>query len=217
MSIDTSRRANIRGYFGASGTGKSSAVKQYLRDLNPPRLLVWDCEGEYLEHARPATARDLGAVPSRYAAFALAYKAPATANRGACFNVFCHLALSVAEDRGGCVVVCDELAEVTGTGKALDGWGALVRTGRKRGVQLIAASIRPAEIDKTFYSQCTYIRSGRLIFPNDSRRVAGVLGVDPVDLEGLEDCDYIERDLQSGGPATRGTIRPVDRPKSARR
>lgn len=209
MTIDTSRRASVRGYFGASGTGKSSAVKAYLSSLDAPRVLIWDCEGEYLDHARPATAQDLGSVPQRFAAFALAYKAPASANRIACFNLFCHLALSVAEKRGGCVVVCDELAEVTGTGKALDGWGALVRTGRKRGVQLIAASIRPAEIDKTFFSQCTYVRSGRLIFANDSRRVSGVLGIDQRDLETLQDREFYERDLQAGTPATRGTIQPV--------
>jgi hypothetical protein len=217
MTIDTSRRANIRGYFGASGTGKSWAAKEWLRQRRPDRLLVFDPESEYDAHARQVTAAELVAglkagIPR--GAFRLRY-VPAYTGRVDAFDTFCRLALLAAERAGGCVVVVDELAEVTGQGKAINGWGTLVRTGRKRGIELVACSIRPAEIDKTFWSQCTYVRAGRLT-EVDAERVAKVLGLPAAELTGLPDLAYRERDLQGAGVAAEGTIRPAGRSKKAR-
>jgi hypothetical protein len=218
MSIDTSRHASIRGYFGATGTGKSSAAKAWLRARAPDRLLIFDPEGEYDAHGRLCDARELvdglrAGIPRR--AFRLRYRPPLR-DRPAAFSTFCQLALIAAEQAGGCVVVVDELAEVVGSGKAIDGWGALVRTGRKRGVELVACSIRPAEIDKTFWSQCTYVRSGRLTFGPDLARMAAVLGVDADQLATLRDLEYLERDIQAQQGAEGGTIRPAGRSKKAR-
>jgi hypothetical protein len=218
MSIDTSRRAAIRGYFGASGTGKSTAAKAWLRQRAPDRLLIFDPEGEYDRWGIlcPTGAELLRRLKAGMAGegFRLRY-APPIAGRPAAFNVFCRIALAVAERCGGCVVVVDELAEVTTPGKAVAGWGGLVRTGRKRGVELVACSIRPAEIDKTFWSQCTYVRSGRLSFGPDLARMAGMLDCTPDQIAGLRDLEYIERDIQGQTPADSGIIRPAGRSKKA--
>lgn len=218
MSIDVARRASLRGYFGASGTGKSTAAKAWLRARASDRMLVWDPEGEYEAFGHWCEAPELLTRLRTGMAghgFRLRYKPPAV-NRRAAFDTFCALALVTAEKCGGCVVVVDELAEVTGAGKAINGWGALVRTGRKRGVELVACSIRPAEIDKTFWSQCTYVRSGRLSFGPDLARMASILGCDPADLAALPDLAYIERDIQGQQGAETGTIRPAGRSKRAR-
>lgn len=215
MSIDTARRASIRGYFGATGTGKSTAAKAWLRQRDPERLLIFDPEGEYDGWGHLCGSVELvdrlkTGLSTR--GFRLRYMPP-LANRIAAFDKFCSIALFTAERCGGCVVVVDELAEVTSSGKAINGWGALVRTGRKRGIELVACSIRPAEIDKTFWSQCTYVRSGRLTFGPDLARMASVLGCEPEQLARLRDLDYLERDIQGQTEAETGTIRPAGRSK----
>jgi hypothetical protein len=217
VSIDTTRRASIRGYFGATGPGKSTAAKAWLNQRAPDRLLIFDPEGEYEAFGHLCAAGDLVKrlhAGLSTAGFRLRYKPP-LANRIAAFDTFCSIALWTAERCGGCVVVVDELAEVAGSGKAINGWGALVRTGRKRGVELVACSIRPAEIDKTFWSQCTYVRSGRLTFGPDLARMASVLGCEPDQLSRLRDLEYLERDIQGQTDAETGTIRPAGRSKKA--
>lgn len=218
MTIDTSRAAAIRGYFGSTGTGKSSAAKAWLRQRAADRLLIFDPEGEYDQLGPLCGAAELVerlkvGLPRK--AFRLRFMPPLR-DRPAAFSTFCRIALVAAEQAGGCVVVVDELAEVVSSGKAIEGWGALVRTGRKRGIELVACSIRPAEIDKTFWSQCTYVRSGRLTFGPDLQRMASVLGCDPEQLAGLKDLEYIERDIQAQQGAETGTFRPAGRSKKTR-
>ena len=41
--------ARIWGVIGASGSGKGLWIKQQLRALAPPRIVVWDFKNEYQE------------------------------------------------------------------------------------------------------------------------------------------------------------------------
>ena len=65
------------------------------------------------------------------------------------FDAFCGVVFRLGEIMGGCVVIAEELADVTTTAKAPGNWGKLVRRGLKRGITIYAISQRWAEADKT--------------------------------------------------------------------
>lgn len=122
------------------------------------------------------------------------------------FDRFCAVALAVAQWKGQCTVVTDELHLVTDAGDAPPHWLELVQTGRGFGVHLLAGSIRPQSIDMDFRTNMTYLRAGRLNEEADCRRVATALMIDWREIAQLPQLEYFERDLLAGTPAQRGKI-----------
>lgn len=195
MSIDVRRGASIEAVLGSTGSGKSAYIKRELRERKPDRLLIYDPEGEYTTFGRQV--RRLSDVLSvlRKAGpegkFRLVFDPhadPATAVKQ--FEALCRIAFH----GGNLLFVAEELADVTEPQRAPVGWSMLTRRGRKRGVSIIGASQRPASIDKTFLGNATKVRSGRLLYEQDARAVARVLGVDHAELMALESLHYIERE-----------------------
>ena len=199
--------ASIVGIFGASGSGKSAYVKQQLSPAVWPRsasVLVFDPGREYHnaiifdEESKLYGALNSGVLS---AVFRPSMDA---ATRARQFSRFCSAGLAVAQARGRCLVVVDELHLMTDSGNAPAGWQELVMTGRKFGVSIIAASIRPAAIDKAFWTNCTLVRCGRLLFADDQKTVGRALGVNADELAALKSppgapgCDFIERDMLTG-------------------
>lgn len=120
------------------------------------------------------------------------------ARRARQFDRFCAAGLSIARSSGACLVVVDELHLFTEAGSAPASWNELVLTGRKFGVSIVAASIRPAGINKDFWTCCTAVSSGRLSYEDDQRTIARALGVKPEDIAALPDLHYIERNMRTG-------------------
>jgi hypothetical protein len=98
------------------------------------------------------------------------------------------------------VFVVDELADYVGPSfrDAPESWQWLIRRGRKYGVTIIAASQRPAQIDKTLFDLASTVRTGRLNTIDSQRTVAGALGVEVADVRALTGHQFIERDRNSG-------------------
>lgn len=205
---DVTLPASIVGVFGASGSGKSSYVKQCLAAAMSP-LIVFDPGHEYAATAGAVLACDdeprfhdrVNATENLRLAFRPSHDAALRARQ---FGRFCLVGLAIARARGRCLVVADELHLMTDAGNAPAGWNELVMTGRKCGVSIIAASIRPAAINKDFWTNCTLVRTGRLLFADDQKTVARALGVNPEELAQLKSppgapgCDFIERDMLTG-------------------
>ena len=118
--------------------------------------------------------------------------------RARMFARFCAVGLAIARARGRCLVVIDELHLVTESGRAPGSWRELIETGRKFGVSIIASSIRPAAIDKSFWTNCTHVRSGRLNFGDDQKTLSNCLGVDQADIARLTGYEFIARNLLTG-------------------
>ncbi len=195
--------ASIIGVFGATGSGKSAYVKERLFTAPPP-LIVFDPGREYQrgvsyqDEQAMYTAINLGAS-------AIVFRPSMDgAMRSRQFSRFCLAGLAIARNKGRCLVVVDELHLMTEAGSAPAGWQEIVMTGRKFGVSIIAASIRPAAIDKAFWTNCTLVRTGRLLFADDQKTVARALAVDPGELAllksppGAAGCQFIERDMLTG-------------------
>lgn len=186
---------------GARGSGKSSWLKQYARGF--PRVLVWS-PLEPTDRYGPL----LGVEPGLYLHDFLA---AATAGGSAVycpqtptpslFDFFC----KVVWHTGDCLVLVDELADVTPVGKAVGWWGALVRKGRHRRIEIAAGAQRPAEIDKTIIGNATRCVCFRLKRHEDRRVMAAEMGIDQSMLDALRPLQFVDAD-DIAGTVTRGRI-----------
>jgi len=205
--VDVSRAANIVVVAGSSGSGKSEWVKRQIRRKR--RVIVWDPDGEY-DGQRFASVRELLQVaranpagPGRYCL---------TSARLADFDLWAKIAFAWAN----CVAVAEETADVTSPGKAPEGWGQLVRRGRKRGITVIGVTQRPAESDKTIMGNATLIHCGRLARDKDRRYMAQELDC-PLDALPTEPLEWVERrpggEFKTGKLFFRGQKKPIFTPK----
>jgi hypothetical protein len=102
--------------------------------------------------------------------------------------------------RAPVLLVVDELADLVGPSfrEAPASWRWCVRRGRKYGVSVMAASQRPEEIDKSFYSMPSLLVVHAIGDPNAARRLAAALNVKPEEVSALSGHDYIARDRNTG-------------------
>lgn len=196
--LNIARQASIVAVFGATGTGKSTFIKAELAGLPRP-VLIFDPKHEYPDQA-----------PSELVFLQRAGQFPVLTLRPSFnaelrerqFDRFCAAALCVARAMGRVSVVVDELHLVTAPGRAPRYWRELIETGRSLGVSIICASIRPAAVDKSLWTNLSKLRAGRLNFEDDCKVVANSLGVPWRDVMALKSADgrieWIERDLLSG-------------------
>lgn len=205
MAVDVTLKAEIVAVLGASGSGKSAYIKGEIRRRRPARSIIYDPEGEYLAFGR--RVESLAAVHSVLiqAAGGKPFKLvfaphadPAKAIKQ--YDMLCRMAFFA----GDVLFVAEELADVTTPQRAPVGWSMVSRRGRKRGVEVIGASQRPANIDKNFLANCSRVRSGRLLYEADARAVGAVLGVDWRELLALPPLHYFEREAPA--PAVRGVL-----------
>lgn len=214
--MDNTNKPSIEGFIGASGSGKGVSVRALLKERKPPRLLVWDPLNEYGGFCKVRT-NDVAVMAraANQAAFSVAFfPGNKVKDFAPAFERFCRVAWSA----GNCMVLVEELSDVTTPSLAPPLWAQLTRKGRHRGLQLVACTQRPAKIDKDFLGSATYVRCFTLRYPEDQRAMAAVLGVPTDQVAGLTTIQgekatvirYIERDYLAGA-AKEGQIRLVRR------
>lgn len=139
---------------GMSGSGKTFSLGNHpLINKKSARVVVWDTE----ETHKAFFFRDMlsfkkaaAKVATKKTAFKIGLSVnPTPAN----FEEFCKTCWLMADGKKELIIIVGELADVARTGKATENWGRLVRVGRKYGVVLLVESQRPAEIDKTIFTQ----------------------------------------------------------------
>lgn len=184
---------------GSTGSGKSHFVKAVLA-AKPPRLMIWDAMREY-DHAgkviKEKTA-DLVAHLRKVSGgdFAVVYqpRKDTEAVMRDQFSIFCKAALAVRN----VLLVVEEMALVTKAGYSPPGWLEVVTGGRHYGVKVVGTSQRPALLDKTFFSNCTHIRVGKLTSAGDKKTIADAIDV-PVDLlREVRPRQWVVKDLVNG-------------------
>jgi DNA helicase HerA-like ATPase len=191
--------AHIEAVMGASGSGKSSYVKELMKRARPPRLMIFDPDNEW---------GAFGTVTTRMSDVLTGFQAagatgpirtvfvpspdPATAVKQ--FDAFCRIAFAAER----LTFIVDELKLVTTPSRSPVGWGMLTGRGRKRGIVIYGMSQRPASIDKDFLSNCSYVRTGRLQYPKDRKAMADVLDVPLKDIAGLQGHQWVRRDCVTG-------------------
>lgn len=182
---------------GASGSGKSHYVKTILEKFN--RAIIWDPDDEYSESKGVFTTSSASQLIAHIqSGDDVRVRFVPRSMDGKYLEQCFEFVSLVAFVWGDCVLVAEEIADVTTPSKALNGWGTVLRRGRKRGVKVVAVSQRPAEADKTIFTQARIIRTGRLDGEGDIARVANNMRIPAALVGQLGKLEYFELDRNTG-------------------
>ena len=178
-------KAHIVLVCGGSGSGKTAWLTRQIK--RERRVLVWDMKGEYardfgyeLIESLPALIERIRSAKEARVAFRSLYPKD--------FDMWCRIAYAW----GRCVVIAEELADVTTPGKAPPGWGMVVRRGRDRALKVYGVTQRPSESDKTIVGNRTMVHCCTLPRAADRAYMAREMGIDQSMLDGLQPLHYVE-------------------------
>lgn len=190
---------------GSTGSGKSHFVKKVLQ-ADPPRLMIWDAMREYGHAGKVIKGKTTDLIAALKKAgsgrFALVYQPTKETEQKMReqFAIFCRAALAV----GKVMLVVEELALVTKAGYSPPGWLEVVTGGRHYGLVVVGTSQRPALLDKTFFSNCTMIRVGKLTSAGDKKAIADAIDVHSDLLRALKPRQWLVKNLVTGELTSEG-------------
>ena len=201
--------AKVTAIMGATGCGKTTALRALLAKPKRKRTIVWSPKEPIDNYA----ALYAGSVVVNSASEVL--RLVKAAGKGdfhivfrprlnreidqAQFGAVCKIAMAARN----VTMVVDELHTVTRPSWAPDGWSELIMMGRGYGCEVFGLSQRPASIDKDFMSNASMVHTGRLAYVDDAKAVAKSLTVPWVDVMNLTGYQWIRRDILTG-KVTRG-------------
>lgn len=201
--------AKVIAIMGATGCGKTTALRAMLAKPKRKRTIVWSPKEPIDNYA----ALYPGSVVVNSATEVL--RLVKAAGKGefhivfrprlnreidqAQFGAVCKIAMAARN----VTMVVDELHTVTRPSWAPDGWSELIMMGRGYGCEVFGLSQRPASVDKDFLSNASMVHTGRLAFADDAKAVAKSLTVQWADVMNLTGYQWIRRDILTG-KVTRG-------------
>lgn len=202
------KRADIRAFVGATGSGKGVGIREHLKAEAPARLIVFDPMHEYADIGQVVSTVSGVLLAMGKAKFRVVWQpGDDTDYEGkkfkADFAIFCKAAFQV----GDLTMLVEELELVTKATWAPAAWRNCTKRGRHQGLRIMAATQRPADADKAFWSSCTYIRCHALRETGDGDRMAKVLKVPYEVIDGLATVTvsdtqtritYFEKDFNAG-------------------
>lgn len=208
MKVD--RTARIVFACGAPGSGKSHYLKDLIAKGKPSRIIAIDPDGEYDQCGYLHTDLPQMYQATGFPTFRTRLKPDYIRAKAEWqFDRVCQIVRWHADPQPGQArppqvgplwFVVDELADFVGPSfrDAPESWQWVLRRGRKYGVTVLAASQRPAQIDKTLFDLASTIRTGRLNNPDSQKSVAAALDVPIAQVRALADHAWIERDRNTG-------------------
>lgn len=208
MPAPAVKRADIRAFVGATGSGKGVGINEHLKAAKPSRLIVFDPMKEYASLGTVVTTVGPLIAAMKKQNFKVIWQPDdetdyASETFKAQFALFCRAAFLV----GNLTMLVEELELVTRPTWAPAAWRNCTKRGRHQGLTIMAATQRPADADKAFWSSCTYIRCHALRETEDGQRMAKVLKVPYEQIEKLQtiatsqtktQITYYEKDFNSG-------------------
>lgn len=180
---------------GASRSGKTAITREETADAQ--RLIVWDPKGSWAREARCQRVDNMQALLSRICKTPGPLRiALVTPDRGA-FDLWAEAAYWWGR-LAPCVVVAEEIANVTAPAKAPPGWHLLLSQGLEFGIDIHALTQRPAESDKTAIGNATLLRTFAMRRARDRQYIAAELDIDQADVAKLAELEYIGRNMRNG-------------------
>lgn len=147
---------------GTSGTGKSNVARQLAAKVKAKRRIGWDIDKDHDFTHRVFSMVDFIEyleLNGHKASFSVGYSG---LNTPEAFELFCGAVFEVLDGEKETVVICEEMSDVTNSGKAKPHLGSLMRRGRKFGMIFFGVSQKPQEVSTTVYDQCNFFYVGRL-------------------------------------------------------
>ncbi len=171
------RKDGLMGLFiGITRSGKSTPIKAMIP--NAKRLLIWDAKNEY---GQPFKLKVIRTMPELLAALRKTtgngrFAFVPTGYSKQEFDQFCRLA-HIWNRQKEAVIVIEELAAVTNSGKASGYWGVLVNQSLGLGATILATVQRGQEVDKSVMNASTYLYVCQHNTEDDAKYIAKKLGV----------------------------------------
>jgi hypothetical protein len=212
-------KPRVEAFIGGTGSGKGVSINRRLAEIGAARQLIWDPRNEYKAHGpeinSPVQLADV---------FARANGGPVKArfvpggnlDIEKAFAFVCNLAFmdqkrfEARPNPPVLVFLAEELSDVTKPSWAPPNWRRCITQGRHVGLHLLAATQRPALIDKSFLSATTVVRCCMLGYDEDTKVMAKELRVDQSVVDEL-----VTSEDENVNP-TRTTINYVERVKRTR-
>ncbi len=174
------RNDGIMGLFiGITRSGKSTPIKAMIKSpKTAKRVLVWDAKNEYgpsLGLTVIKTLPDLLRTLKTTKGNGRFSYVPTSFDRKE-FDHFCRLA-HIWNRQKEAIIVIEELAAVTNTGKASGYWGVLVNQSLGLGATLFATVQRGQEVDKSVMNAASYLYVCQHNTEDDAQYMAKKLGV----------------------------------------
>ena len=206
--MEALKRADVRAFVGATGSGKGVGINQHLNDLKPERLLVFDPLKEYAARGQVVTTVSQAIAAMKRQNFKIIWQPfDSTDFEGKHFKAQFALFCAAAFEAGDLCLLVEELELVTKPTWAPAAWRMCTKRGRHQRLTIMAATQRPADADKAFWSSCTYIRVHALRETGDKDRMARVLDLPYDQISGLvttaisddkTSITYAEKDFNAG-------------------
>lgn len=195
METNQSNSADVVAVIGATGSGKGIYIKKYWLKKSDKRLLIWDYMREYGPFVGLATEQLAPVIASvKGKQFKTAFQPSFDdKTRKQQFDIFCKAAVHA----GNVALIVEELSFVTSPSFAPAGWKMVSSVGRHKGLRVVGASQRPAQVDKAFWSNCTEIHCGFLNYEADQKVMAQVLGVTIDEVKSLKPLEYIHKNVRT--------------------
>jgi|GEM_PF-1997293 hypothetical protein len=199
--------AIVVGIYGATGSGKSYKLRQFLaRSKVARRRSIFWSPKEQIDRYQDLYPGSVVCTTTT----AVLNEVKRAGPKGECHIVFVPtlnkkkdkalfgVVCKIAKAAGNIALVAEEIGTVVEPNGGADGWYELVTMGRAFGVEMYALSQRPASIDKDFFSNMSIINVGRMNYEDDMKVCAKALRVPLADVSNLTGYQWIERDISSG-------------------
>lgn len=219
--MDNTNRPELRAYIGATGSGKGVSVREYLDATKPLRFVAWDPLREYTGYGRRVTTIKELCEAIKSPRFAVAFDpGPDPDTHAKKFDLLCRAVFSA----GNLTFLVEELNGVTRASWAPPSWRRVTKQGRHRGLKLVAATQRPADCDKDFFSGLTYARVFTLRFRQDKQVMADLFDVPYSEIAALTTVESetkthivttincLERDWRTGQSGKKAIVLRKKRP-----
>lgn len=188
------KRADVRLYIGATGSGKGASMRAHLKAQKPARLVGFDPMHEWGDVARPVSSVAEAIRAMKSPRFAVVWQpTDDTDTDSKAFKAEFQLLCKAAFLAGDLTFLAEEVETFTKPTWAPPAWRNLTKRGRHVGVRIVAAMQRPADADKALLSSATYIRCFALREHEDRQRMAKSLSVDLGQIERLQTLNYGNR------------------------
>lgn len=180
---------------GASRSGKTAITR---RDTDAAaRLIVWDPKGAWAREARCQRVDTVAALVRAIQTQAGPLRIALVTPDRAAFDLWGEAAYWWGR-LAPCVVVAEEIANVTAPAKAPPGWHLLLSQGLEFGINIHALTQRPAESDKTAIGNATILRSFAMRRARDRAYIAAELDCQPETVTKLGELEYIQKNMRTG-------------------
>lgn len=201
--MDNRNRPDLRAYIGATGSGKGVSIREHLQESKPARFVAWDPLQEYSGFGRVVRSLPELCKALKAQRFAVSFDpGPDADSYAAKFDLLCRAVFAA----GNCTFMVEELNGVTRASWAPPSWRRITKQGRHQGLRVIAATQRPADSDKDFFSGLTYCRVFTLRFRQDKAVMADLFDVPYSEIAALTTVENdtattincLERDWRTG-------------------